>query len=219
MIPALALTGGCLLALCQWLIFVYAPIEAEMGLIQKIFYLHFPLAIWALLYFFLVFAGSIVYLARKSEKAALFCRACAEMGVLCCGLALVSGVLWAKKSWGVWWSWDPRLTTTLVMWFIYLIYLLIPRFDLPEHKKSVVQAVLGIVAFLDVPLVFLSARIFRSIHPAVFRAGGEGLPLEMKLVVLTACAALGAFSLGIVLFRREQLCQERRLARLAARRY
>ena len=121
----LALLGGLAFACCQWLIYVYAPEEATLGLIQKIFYIHLPLAWWALISFFTVFLGSIAYLLRRAPGADRLCAAAAEVGVLLSGLALVTGMLWARKSWGVWWTWDPRLTTTLIMWFVYAGYLVL----------------------------------------------------------------------------------------------
>ena len=150
----LVLLGGAALAVCQWLIFFYAPVEAQLGLMQKVFYTHLPLAWWALISFLVVFVASIV---------------------------------WARRSWGVWWTWDPRLTTTLVMWFIYAGYLVLRGLDLPPQRKRMICAVVGVVAFLDVPLVFLSARLWRSIHPAVFASKGGGLEPEMKLTAM-ACS-------------------------------
>ena len=121
----LVLLGGAALAVCQWLIFFYAPVEAQLGLMQKVFYTHLPLAWWALISFLVVFVASIVYLIRRSPAADRVCAAAAEVGVLLAGLALVTGMIWARRSWGVWWTWDPRLTTTLVMWFIYAGYLVL----------------------------------------------------------------------------------------------
>ena len=174
----LVLLGGAALAVCQWLIFFYAPVEAQLGLMQKVFYTHLPLAWWALISFLVVFVASIVYLIRRSPAADRVCAAAAEVGVLLAGLALVTGMIWARRSWGVWWTWDPRLTTTLVMWFIYAGYLVLRGLDLPPQRKRMICAVVGVVAFLDVPLVFLSARLWRSIHPAVFASKGGGLEPE-----------------------------------------
>ena len=198
----LVLLGGAALAVCQWLIFFYAPVEAQLGLMQKVFYTHLPLAWWALISFLVVFVASIVYLIRRSPAADRVCAAAAEVGVLLAGLALVTGMIWARRSWGVWWTWDPRLTTTLVMWFIYAGYLVLRGLDLPPQRKRMICAVVGVVAFLDVPLVFLSARLWRSIHPAVFASKGGGLEPEMKLTAIAemrkadrgACQIAGALN-------------------------
>lgn len=212
----LALLGGLAFACCQWLIYMYAPEEATLGLVQKIFYIHLPLAWWALISFFAVFLGSIAYLVRRCPGADRLCAAAAEVGVLLSGLALVTGMLWARKSWGVWWTWDPRLTTTLIMWFVYAGYLVLRGLDLPPQRKGLVCAVVGVVAFLDVPLVFISARIWRSIHPAVFAAKGGGLEPEMKLTVIACVLSFGLFWAGLVWLRKRQLDLRARLDECAA---
>ena len=203
--PIQAVWLGKALAVCQWLIFFYAPVEAQLGLMQKVFYTHLPLAWWALISFLVVFVASIVYLIRRSPAADRVCAAAAEVGVLLAGLALVTGMIWARRSWGVWWTWDPRLTTTLVMWFIYAGYLVLRGLDLPPQRKRMICAVVGVVAFLDVPLVFLSARLWRSIHPAVFASKGGGLEPEMKLTAIACVAAMGLFWAGLVWLRTRQL--------------
>lgn len=208
----LALCGGFALSICQWLIYFYAPVEATLGLAQKIFYLHLPLALWALLSFTLVCIGSIGWLWRRKPKYDNFCEAAAELGLLFGGLALVSGMIWARHSWGVWWTWDPRLTTTLVMWFIYAGYMILRHTEMNPGRRRTVCAVVGIAAFLDVPLVFLSARIFRSIHPAVF--GGGGLEPEMRLTVFACIIALGLLWCSLLIIRYNQLELEGRLAAL-----
>ena len=142
---ALALAGALAFAACQWLIYVYAPVEAQLGLMQKIFYVHLPLAWWALISFFVVFLASVAVLLRASDAADRLCRAAAEVGVLLTTLTLATGMIWARRSWGVWWTWDPRLTTALIMWFVYAGYLLLRGLDLPPRRKSVICAVVGIV--------------------------------------------------------------------------
>lgn len=200
----LLLLGGIAMSFCQWLIYCYAPVVMEMGITQKIFYIHLPLAWWALCSFLVVFAGSIIYLAGKKEAVACFCDAACELGVLFSGMALITGMIWARKAWGVWWTWDPRLTSTLVMWLVYCGYLIIGRLDVSKERCRSIRAVFGIIAFMDVPLVFFSARLFRSVHPAVFASGG-GLEPEMLLTVLACAGSLGIFWLGLLLFRSRQL--------------
>lgn len=207
----LALAGGLALAAAQWLIYCYAPEEATLGLMQKIFYTHLPLAWWALFSFFLVFLGSICVLVRRSPQADRLCAAAAEVGVLFSGLALITGMIWARKSWGVWWTWDPRLSTTLVMWFIYAGYLLLRGLDMAPERRRLVCAVAGVAAFLDVPLVFVSARIWRSIHPAVFASSDGGLEPAMKLTAIACVIAMGLFWTGLVWLRKRQLDTAARL--------
>ena len=201
----LALAGALAMAASQWLIWCYAPEEATLGLMQKIFYLHLPLAWWALISFFIVFLGSIAVLLRHSDAADRLCAAAAEVGVLFSGLTLVTGMIWARRSWGVWWTWDPRLSTALVMWFVYAAYLLLRGLDMAPERRRLVCAVVGVAAFLDVPLVFVSARIWRSIHPAVFASREGGLEPEMKLTAVACVVAFGLFWAGLVWLRKRQL--------------
>ncbi|MDO5536021.1 MAG: cytochrome c biogenesis protein CcsA [Desulfovibrionaceae bacterium] len=207
----LVLTGSLGLACGWWLIFMYAPVEAVMGPIQKIFYIHLPLSWWALISFFAVFAASVAFLVKRDSKWDRLAQAAAEVGVLLTTLCLVTGILWGRKSWGVWWTWDPRLSTALVMWFVYMAYLLLNGLAMSPHRRMMVRAVVGIAAFADVPLVFLSARMWRSIHPAVFASEGGGLEPEMKVTAIFCVAVTGLLWLGLVLLRRQQLADQARL--------
>ena len=209
-----ALLAASALAACQWLIYIYAPVERSMGLVQKIFYLHLPLAWWGLVSFFVVFAASIAYLRSRHPWWDQLARAGAEVGLMLAVLALLSGSIWARHSWGVWWTWDPRLTTTLVMCFVYAGYLALRGLELPEQRKSTLCAVVGIVAFLDVPLVFVSARLWRSIHPAVFASEGGGLEPEMRLTVLACVVSFGLLWLALTVLRARLLAVAAHIERL-----
>lgn len=215
----LALAGALAFAACQGLIYAYAPVEVQLGLMQKVFYVHLPLAWWALISFFVVFLASVAVLLRASAPADRLCQAAAEVGVLLTTLTLATGMIWARRSWGVWWTWDPRLTTALIMWFVYVGYLLLRGLDLPPRRKSVVCAVVGIVAFLDVPLVFLSARLWRSIHPAVFVAKDGGMEPEMKLTAIACVVSFALFWAGLVWLRKRQLDMETRVRALLLARH
>ncbi|MBQ7456639.1 MAG: cytochrome c biogenesis protein CcsA [Desulfovibrio sp.] len=197
--------GALGVALCQWLIFCYAPLEATMGLSQKIFYCHLPLAWWGLFAFFLVFLASIRYLWKREPRVAAFALACGEVGELLAVLTVGTGMIWGKAAWGVWWTWDPRLTTALVLCFIYAGWLLLHRLDLAFARRALLCAVTGIIAFLDVPLVFVSSRIWRSIHPAVFTQSGAGLAFEMLGTVLACIVCVGLFCAGLIRLRYQQL--------------
>ena len=209
-----ALLAALALAACQWLIFIHAPVERSMGLVQKIFYLHLPLAWWGLASFFVVFAASIAYLRSRRPWWDQVARAGAEVGLMLAVLTLVSGSIWARHSWGVWWTWDPRLTTSLVMCFVYAGYLVLRGLELPRQRKATICAVVGIVAFLDVPLVFVSARLWRSIHPAVFASEGGGLEPEMRLTALACVASFGLLWLALTALRARQLAVAARIEHL-----
>ncbi len=171
--------------------FVIAPPEAEMGDVQRIFYFHVASAWAALLAFFLVFVGSIAYLRSRALRWDVLAVSAAEIGVVFTSLALLSGSIWAKNAWGTWWSWEPRLTTTLLLWLIYVSYLLL-RGMVEEHgQRAVFAAVFGIVGFVDVPIVFMSIRWWRTLHPAV--VGGEGFDMEATMLP-ALFLSLAAFS-------------------------
>lgn len=206
-----ALCGGALMAVSQWFIYRIAPVEAQLGVMQKIFYTHLPLAWWSLVSFFVVGAAGAVYLARRAPFWDALAGAAAEIGVTLCTLALVTGSIWARHSWNVWWTWDPRLTTALVLWFLYAGYLVLRRMDLPAERRASLCAVVGIAAFADVPLVFLSARLWRSIHPAVFASKGGGLEPEMLTAVLLSLLSFGIFWAALLSLRASQIRAAQRL--------
>ena len=201
----LALVAAFALACCQWLIYVYAPLERSMGLVQKILYLHLPMAWWSLASFFVVFVAGIAYLKTRKHSWDSLASAAAEIGVLLATLALASGSIWARHSWGVWWAWDPRLTTTLVMWLLYVGYLILRGQDMVAERKAMICAVFGIVAFADVPLVFLSARLWRSIHPTVFASQGGGMDPQMRLTALGCVLCFGLFWAAMLCLRTQQI--------------
>ncbi|MBL3581212.1 cytochrome c biogenesis protein CcsA [Oleidesulfovibrio alaskensis] len=210
-----AAMAGLALAVSQYFIFVYAPEEQTMGIVQKIFYIHLPLAWWALISFLAVFVASAMYLNKRTWFWDNLAGAAAEIGVLFSGLALVTGSVWGRHSWGVWWTWDPRLTTTLVMWFVYAGYLMLRSMGLARERRAVVCAVLGIVAFIDVPLVFFSARLWRSIHPSVFASRGGGLEPEMLTTAVVCVLCFGFLWYALTAIRTRQLADTDRLDSLA----
>nr|MDE7469193.1 cytochrome c biogenesis protein CcsA [Desulfovibrionaceae bacterium] len=187
---ASAFIASILLFLSMIAIFIIAPEEQSLGIIQKIFYIHVPLAWWGFVSFFIVFISSICYLKTKSFRWHAIALANAEIGVLFTACVLITGMIWGKTSWGVWWTWDPKLTTALLLFFIYMGYLMIQGMDIDEVKRRNFSAVLGIVAFIDVPLVFLAARLWRSIHPAVFTSQGSGITPTMLYIFLFSLATI-----------------------------
>lgn len=204
LIRILAILSVLALAVGQWFIWSYAPLEETMGVVQKIFYIHMPLAWWGLFSFFVVFLASVRHLLKRDAASDILAGAAAELGVLLSGLALISGSIWGRAAWNVWWTWDPRLTTTLIMWFVYAGYLVLRGSfggGMGGERRAMVSAVLGVVAFLDVPLVFYSARIWRSVHPAVLASKGGGLEPEMWHTVLANIVAFGFLWLALLLAR------------------
>lgn len=167
----------------------YVPTESTMGVVQRIFYFHLPSALASFLAFFVAFVASIGYLARRSLAWDRVASASVEIGVLFCTMVLVSGPLWARPVWGAWWPWEPRLTTTLLLWLLYLSYLLLRGFTENREQRARFCAVLGVLAFLDVPVVYFSVRWWRGVHPIVFGPGGGGIEPRMRQVLVVAVLA------------------------------
>lgn len=166
------------LAAVAVLIFGFTPNDALMGYSQKIMYVHVP-AVWAAyLSFFVVFACSIGYLWKRIEAFDRLARCAAEVGVLFCGLALASGSLWGRPTWGTYWIWDARLTSTLVLFLIFVGYGLLRRFAGPGEQSARLAAVIGIVGFLDIPLIHVSVTWWRTLHQpsTLFKVTAEGTP-------------------------------------------
>jgi len=159
-----------------FLVFVVVPTEREMGIVQRIFYFHVASAQVAFLGFFLVAAASAAYLWNGSRTADRLAQAAAEVGVLFCTLVLVSGPLWARPIWGVWWTWDPQLTLTIILWSIYVAYVMLRAFGGDDDAIASYAAVLGIVGSLAIVLNHYAVQLLEGIHPAVIRpskGGGE----------------------------------------------
>lgn len=184
------LTGLGMLA-AIYMVFIYAPVEKSMGVVQKIFYFHVSSAWVSFLAFFFVFIFSLSYLMRRDKKWDDRAAGAAEVGILFCSLVLITGPIWAKPAWGIWWTWDPRLTLTLILWLVYVGYMMLRHYVIDPEKKATFSAVIGIIGFIDVPLVYLSIRWWRTQHPSPVMAGGEdsGLDPAMMQAFLISLAA------------------------------
>ena len=171
-----SILGGVLLIamiLALYMAFIGAPRERTMGDLQRIFYFHVPSGIVGLTAFALNFFASILYLVKKDRKWDNLALSAAEIGVMFFTIVLVTGPIWAKPVWFVWWTWSPRLTSSLVLWMLYLAYMLIRSYVPDSERKAMMSAVFGIVAFVDAPIVFFSIRWWRDQHPqAMLETGG-----------------------------------------------
>lgn len=182
--------------------FFYAPIEKEMGIVQKIFYFHVPLAWNAFLGFAIVFFSSFRYLSTRDMKWDARSVAAAEVGVLFTTLVLITGPIWAKPVWGIWWTWDARLTLTFVLWLIYMGYLMLRRYvDAPE-RRAVLASIIGVTGFVDVPLVYFAIRWWRTQHPQPVIMGGKDSGLDPKMATTLWVSTAAYLLLFTVLFRR-----------------
>jgi heme exporter protein C len=141
-----------------------SPPDRDMAHLQKIMYVHPPSAWAAFIAFFVVFIASIVYLARRRPDHDLLAASAAEVGVVFTGLTLVQGSIWGRPTWGVWWTWDPRLTTTLILFLIFVGYLALRAFTEDEERRARWSAAIGFLGFLNVPIVYWSVQWWRTIH-------------------------------------------------------
>ncbi len=178
--------GLALMAAALYLVFIYAPTEKTMGDTQRIFYFHVAVAWVAFLAFFVVFICSILYLWKRDIKWDIIARSSAGLGVLFTTMVLITGPIWARPAWGVWWIWEPRLTATLVLWFTYIAYLLVRSYTVEESRGARFAAVLGIVAFVNVPIVYLTIHLWQTHHPPELVSD---LVSSMMLTLLVSIAA------------------------------
>jgi heme exporter protein C len=164
-----------------------APSDAMQGEISRIIYYHVPSFATSFTFFTISFLGSIGFLAFRRSRpewaqiADAWALAGAEVGVVFCTVGLTTGPLWGRRAWGIWWTWDARLTTTLVLWLIYVSYLLLRRFAAGPQMQTL-AAVLGIFGALDVPIVYMANRWWRTQHPAPVFGGAEGSGMDKSMV-------------------------------------
>ena len=182
--------------------FFYAPEDANQGAAQRIFYIHVPSAWIGFLAFFVVFAASIAFLKSGRRKWDDLAASSAGIGVIFTTGVLITGPLWGRPVWGVYWTWDPRLTSFLMLWLIYLSYIVLRGYVPEPVRRAKFSAVLGIVGFLDVPIVYLSARWWRSEHPTQFVVESGDLPTEMLITLLVGVATFTLFYLYLLSVRR-----------------
>ena len=181
-----------LYSLCR--VFLTTPSDRAQGIVQRIFYYHVPFAWVGFLAFFLVFVFSVLYLITRREWMDGMAVANAEVGTLFWTLVLITGPLWAKPTWGIYWTWDARLTMSFVLWVIMLAYLLLRSYIEDFHRRAVLAAVVGAFQFICVPMVYFSIRWWRTQHPSPVIMGGEGSGLA-PVMRTTLFVGLGAMTL------------------------
>ena len=196
-------------AVLGWVIFFRLPMEASMGITQKIMYLHVPIIWTSFLAFLLAFISSILYLWKRLERIDILAHASVEIGVVFCGLALITGSIWARPTWNTYWTWDARLTTTLILFLIFVGYLLLRKFTDVGESQARMCAVVAIVGFLDVPLIHMSVVWWRTLHqPSTMFSPKKNVidtPLMMILWVSVA-----AFTLLFIYLLNKRMTLERR---------
>ena len=197
LILGVLLLAGMILAL--YMAFLVAPREKTMGDLQRIFYFHVPAGMVGLTAFAVNFAGSLMYLIRKDRRWDNLALSAAEIGVMFISIVLVTGPIWAKPVWFVWWTWSPRLTSSLILWMLYVAYLLVRNYVPDADRRATMSSVFGIVAFVDAPIVWFSIRWWRDIHPSPMLETG-GLDPSMRPALWTCVTAF--FLLFVYLMRR-----------------
>ena len=208
-----AITALLLMGL-PWVVLEQAPEEASMNAYYKIFFLHLPLAWWALFSFFTVFVTSTLYLFKRKSSFDIWAKCATETGVLFCVLAIISGSIWAKLAWNTWWRWEPKLTTSLIVCMLYAGCILVRGVQIEPTKKKIIAAILGIIAFADVPFVFFATSILPSVHPPAIVAQANGLHSDMILPLAYSLLCLGLLWICLTLLRMGQQKIQARLNQL-----
>lgn len=208
----IALFGAALAMLA-----VYTPTEMTMGQIQKIFYVHLPVAINTFNACLVTFVASVAYLWQRKTKWDDLAASSAKVAVVLCTIVLITGMIWAKGAWGRWWYWSPRLTFSLMLWLLYVVYLIIRNSVDSQQRRAVISAVYAIIAFLDVPLVYLSARLIPDpIHPADIALEPKMQITLMVWFIPVTLAAAGMIALRYMLARAQTAASEAAVSTEAA---
>jgi heme exporter protein C len=206
------------------MVFLYAPREANMGDVQRIFYFHLGSAWVGFFAFFVTMVSGVLYLWKQEERWDTLGVSSAEIGTVFMTMAIISGSLWARPVWNTWWTWDPRLTISAIQWLLYLAYFMLRAGIEDPGRRARFSAVYGIIAFLTVPLSFLSIRIWRTIHPVVV-AGDSGESAEgsfsmtaaMRHTLFFSLAAFTVLYFMLLRYRLRLAWADERIARLRQR--
>ncbi|HYW67121.1 MAG TPA: cytochrome c biogenesis protein [Candidatus Dormibacteraeota bacterium] len=183
--------------------FYVAPEERTMGVLQRIFYFHVSSAWAGMDAFFLCFIANLLYVWKRDQKYDWLGVSAAEVGLVLTTVVLITGPIWAKPAWGIYWTWDARLTSTFVLWLLYVSYLLLRTLIEEAERRALLSALFGIFAFIDVPLVFFSIRWWRTQHPApvIMGSPGSGLDPTMNKVFLFSVFAMHVFAAFLIVER------------------
>lgn len=189
------LVGIAVVLVGLYMAFIYAPTDRVQGHAQRIFYVHVPMAWLAYLAYGVLFVGAVGYLWKKDMKWDRLARGSAELGFLFTTLVLVTGSLWGRPIWGTWWQWEARLTTTLVLWFIYLGYFMLRSYASDRDRAARHSAVLGVIGAIDIPIIHQSVEWWRTLHPepVVLDTTGPNLPDSMLYTLLVTFIGFTVF--------------------------
>jgi len=209
---AVAIVLAALIMRAGYAALFIAPDEATMHEVQRIFYMHVPVWIGMYIAISVAFVANALWLSTHKMKWDWLGVSAVEVTVACCTIGLITGVLWGRPAWGIWWTWDARLTSTFILWMLYTSYLLLRGLIEDPQRKATLSAVFGIFASLDAPLVYFSNRLFRTQHPSPVFFGGpdSGLAPEMLRVFLVCMVAISSIAVVVLVdrYRLERLRYE-----------
>lgn len=212
-VPVASLILGILtfigMMISLWMIFLYAPTDAVQGDAQRIFYFHVPMAWIGMLAFVILAIASIAYLITKNERWDWLARAAAEAGTVFITLAIILGSIWGKTTWGTWWSWDPKLTAVLIMWFMYIAYIMLRSYMGRTSTSAYSGAVLAIVGVIDVPIIYLAVVWWRGIHPGPVSDLPPSAVLTLMVSLLTFTLFYGFLMIQLYQLQKAQTRAER----------
>lgn len=199
-IAALAAVAALLIEVALYGVFVLLPVlpAAQTGFSQKIFYFHVPVFWVAGLAFFVTFLSGVLYLTSREKRYDILGYSSAELGLVFGGVGMFFGIMWNRPAWGVWWTWEPRLVTTLILLLLFGAYFILRSMVPDENRRARYAAVFGIIAFLDVPVIWYSTRLIENVlHPVVFSI--EGMTIEPLMLFFLSLAIFGMTALYVSL--------------------
>ena len=192
----LLVASVALMVVTLYLIFFWVPTEANLGVSQRILYFHVPLGILGLISIVAVAIASGMYLWKKDLRWDDLAHSIAEFGVVFATLIIVTGAIWAKPVWGVWWTWDAKLTTTLILWFIYVSYLMLRAYGPKGIQQARYAAVIALIGAIDAPIIYYATEIWRNAHPDLVIgpiAESDSLESRMTIALLVSMVTFVVF--------------------------
>lgn len=197
----LSAVSAVAMVVALFLVFLVAPREAIMGDVQRVFYFHVSAAWTGYLALLVAFVASLLYLLRRERRWDGCALSSVESGLVFVTEGIISGSIWAKATWGVWWTWDPRLTTSVVLWLIYASYLTLRQAIEGEGRRARLAAVYSVVGFVAVPINFMAIRWWRTVHPVLFESAGFHLAPAMLATLLFCVATFTLLYLTLLSYR------------------
>ena len=200
---AFLIITSLLMLVNMYLIFMWVPTEQNLGISQRIFYVHVPVAWVGMVAIFVVAIGSVLHLITRNDRWDVIAYSAAEIGLIFGTLMLVTGALWAKPAWGVWWQWDPKLTTALILWFIYVGYLMVRAYAPSGSQGRRYASVVALIGAIDAPIIYMASVWWRTAHPDlnIGPLAESSLDTNMLMVWLYSTVAFTVFFVYLLIER------------------